>query len=65
MSVARAIATDSHMIECYFDKLEETLEANNIFDNASNIFNCDETGFSLAPKAPKIVCTVGTNLFLI
>ena len=32
LSVARAIATDAHMIVCYFDKLEETLEANSIFD---------------------------------
>ena len=63
MSVARAIATDAHMIECYFDKLEETLKANNIFDKASNIFNCDETGFALAPNAPKVVCTVGSKCF--
>ena len=58
LSIARAIATDAHMIECYFDKLEETLEANNIFDN---IFNCDEIGFALAPKTPKVVCTAGTK----
>ena len=53
LSVARAIATD--------DKLEETLEAINIFDKASNIFNCDEIGFALALKAPRVVCTVGTK----
>ena len=55
LSVAKAIATDEHMIECYFDKLEETLEANNIFDMSSNIFNC---GFVLAPE---VVCIVGTK----
>ena len=61
LSIARAIATDAHMIECYCDKVKETLEANNIFDKASNIFNCDKIGFALAPKNPKVVCTVGTK----
>jgi hypothetical protein len=61
LSVARAIATDENMIECYFDKLQETLTANDIFDKPCNIFNCDETGFALSPKAPKVVATLGTK----
>ena len=62
LTLARAIATDQSMIECYFDKLEETLQVNGIFDKANNIFNCDETGFSLAPNAPKVVCTKGSKV---
>ena len=55
LSVAIDIATGAHTIECYFDKLEETL---NIFDRASNIFNCDKIGLALAPK---VVCTAETK----
>ena len=59
LSIARAAATDSHMINCYFDKLEDILEANDILNKAVNIFNCDETGFSLLPKSPKVISTIG------
>ena len=61
LSIARASATDAHMIDSYFDKLEKILVKNNILNKASNIFNCDETGFSLAPKSPKVVTTVGSK----
>lgn len=58
LSIARAVATDTHMIESYFDKLEDTLEENGIFNKASHIFNCDETGFCLSTKPPKVISTV-------
>jgi len=32
----------------YFDLLEDTLKDNEIFDDASCIFNCDETAAELA-----------------
>jgi hypothetical protein len=62
LSIARASATDAHMIDSYFDKLEKVLVKNDILDKANNIFNCDETGFSLSPKSPKVVTTVGTKV---
>ena len=59
LSLARAMATDYTMLENYFDMLQETLEANGIFNQPSNIFNCDETGFPLSPKAPKVISKKG------
>ena len=48
LSLARAMATDYTMLQNYFDMLQETLEANGIFNQPSNIFNCDEMGIPLA-----------------
>lgn len=61
LSVARAKATDYEVLDNYFDMLKETLESNGIINNASCIYNCDESGFPLSPKCPKVVCEVGTN----
>ena len=41
--------------------LKDTLKATGIFNNASCIFNCDETGISLSPPSPKVVHKVGAK----
>ena len=61
LSFARAIATDRDVLDRYYDLLEDTLKANGIFNNASRIFNCDETGISLSPPFPKVVHEVGAK----
>ena len=53
------MATDYTMLQNYFDMLQETLEANGVFNQPSNICNCDETGFPLSPKAPKVISKKG------
>ena len=42
-------------LERYYDLLEETLRSNEIFDDFTCIFNCDETGLPLNPKPVKVV----------
>ena len=45
----------------YFDLLEDTLKANEIFNDASHIFNCDKTGIPLNPSSLKVVDKVGAK----
>ena len=59
LSLSRAHATDPAVLNAYYDKLEEILKSNKILDKAGSIFNCDESGFSLSPKSPKVVCSAG------
>ena len=61
LSRARTLASDRASIEAYFDLLEETLNEIGIFDKAAAIFNMDESGFPLAPKAPKLVIKKGVK----
>ena len=61
LSFARAMATDHDPLNCYFNLLEDTLKENGIFNNASHIFNCDETGMPLNSPSPKILHIVGTK----
>ena len=55
LSVARAKASDPKCIERYFDILKETLRENGLMDMPASIFNVDETGMPLDPKAPKTI----------
>jgi hypothetical protein len=52
---ARLAGTSNSMIENYFDLLETTLSQHEITDRPCQIFNLDESGFPLNPKAPKVV----------
>ena len=54
ISYARFVATDSVLLNEYFDLLEDTLTNNGIIDSPSQIFNCDETGMPL-DNAPNLV----------
>ena len=55
------MANDRDSIEQYYDLLEETLRSNEIFDDPTRIFNCDETGMPLNPKPLKVVSEVGNK----
>ena len=60
-SLARAMATDSEVINKYFNMLEECLQQNNILNKPGSIFNCDETGIPLNPTCLKVVDEVGSK----
>lgn len=55
LSISRAKATDPDTIKQYYNILESTLRDNNLIDKPALIFNCDETGLPLSPKAPKVI----------
>ena len=61
LSFARAMATDRVTLNAYYNLLEDTLKENRIFNNASRIFNCDETGMALNPPSPKVLHKVGAK----
>ena len=61
LSKARAMATDEHVINNYFDLLENTLVSNGILNDPHRIYNCDETGMPLNPKPLKVVDAVGAK----
>ena len=56
---ARIIASDSDILESYYDMLEATLRDNGLLESPANIFNCDETGMPLSPGPSKVVSTRG------
>jgi len=55
LAYSRAVASDPEVIENYFDLLEETLRQNGIFDQPTQLFNCDESGFSMDHKPGKLI----------
>jgi hypothetical protein len=61
LSLARASATDPEMLHRYYDKLEDCLRCNEIFDNPGAIFNCDETGLALNPGSSRVVQEIGAK----
>ena len=61
LSFIRAMAMDRECLDQYFDLLKVTLEENDLFDKATCIFNCDETGFPLCPKGEKVLCERGAK----
>ena len=61
LSKARALATDHDVISRYYNVLEDTLIANNLFNDPHCIYNYDETGFPLNLKPLKVLEAVGTK----
>lgn len=61
LSYVRAMAQDQDSIDHYYSLLEETLTQNDLLDNPTQLFNCDETGMPLNPKPLKTVCKVGAK----
>ena len=55
MTHARVAGASHKIIENYFDILEATLSEHNIADRPCQIYNLDESGFPLNPKAPKVI----------
>ena len=52
---SHAVAHDPEVIENYFDLLEETLRQNGIWDQPTQLFNCDESGFSMDHKPGMLI----------
>ena len=55
----RMDAINSETMNHYFDLLEKTLKDNNLMNCPSQIYNVDESGMPLDPKAPNIVAQTG------
>ena len=61
LSQARMRGSDTEALHTYFDMLEHTLSSNELADKPCQIYNMDETGMPLDPKAPKLVCRAGSR----
>ena len=55
----RMDAVNEETLKQYYDLLEDTLKENNLMSSPSCVYNVDETGMPLDPKAPKVVAPVG------
>ena len=64
LSHPRYVCCTSDTINRYFDLLEEALDNNGLRHLPSQIFNCDESGFSLDPPAPNVIVPRGTNTLI-
>jgi len=51
----RIDAVNEVIMSNYFDLLEDTLKKNNLLNSPSQIYNIDEAGAQLDPKAPYLV----------
>lgn len=58
---SRYLATNSQMLDCYFDILEEHITKLGLRDKPGQIFNMDKSGMPLNPKPPKTVNRKGTK----
>ena len=61
LSVARAMATDEHVIDHYFEMLTDTLSNNGLMHKPMQLYNCDETGMPLGAYHHKVVAQAGSN----
>ena len=49
----------------YFDLLKKTLQENDLINSPGQIYNVDECGIPLDPKAPNVIAKVGSKKFVI
>ena len=61
LSHVRSKATDPEMLQRYFDLLEETVKGNKLEGRPGQIFNMDESGMPLDPKAPRLIFQKGSS----
>ena len=61
LSVARAVATDMHVMDRYFEMLTDTLSDNGLMHKPMQLYNCDETGMPLGAYHHKVVAQTGSN----
>ena len=61
LSVARAVATDEHVIDCYFEMLTDTLNNNGLIQKPMQVYNCDETGMLSGAYHHKKIAQAGSN----
>ena len=52
-------AVNTSTMKHYFDLLKKTLKENKLIDSPGQIYNVDECGIPLDPKAPNVVAKVG------
>ena len=52
-------AMNSDTLKQYYDLLEDTLKEHNLHNSPSQLYNVDESGIPLDPKAPKVVTVRG------
>lgn len=55
-------------IRLWFGRVRQYFEQNNlieVLDDPARIFNCDETGFFLCPKAKQVIVQRGSKKILI
>jgi len=45
----------------HYNLLETTLKENNLLHSSAQIYNVDETGITLDPKAPNVVAKTATE----
>ena len=58
-SFLRMDAMNSDTLKQYYDLLEDTLKEHNLHNSPSQLYNVDESGIPLDPKAPKVVTVRG------
>ena len=61
LTVPRAMATDVHVIDHYFEMLTDTLSDNGLMHKPMQLYNCDETGMPLGAYHHKVVTQAGSN----
>ena len=61
LSVARAVATDVHVMDRYFEMLTDTMSDNGLMHKPMQLYNCDETGMPLGAYHHKVVAQTGSN----
>ena len=61
LSLVRAKASDPEMLSRCFDLLERTLDENGLNGKPGQVFNMDESGMPLDPKAPRVVVERGSS----
>ena len=57
----RMAAVNQETLAQYFELLKDTLVEHNLLHSPSNIYNMDESGIPLDPKAPNVVAVKGTK----
>ena len=55
-------AVNTSTMKLYFDLLKKTLKENKLIDSPGQIYNVDECGIPLDPKAPNVVAKVESKM---
>ena len=61
ISHVRMDAVNKETMDHYFSLLKDTLEEHNLLDKPEQIYNVDESGLPLDPKAPNIITQKGSK----
>ena len=61
LELPRASACTKEALLKWYTEFEQLLISNNLINKAGRIWNCDESGFPLAPKGGKVLAPKGTK----